>query len=368
MIPALARNVVTNGYQAASSNEALEQTEYLKLVIRYLSQARELDKLAGADKVIKIETCDSSQTADLLRVLGYRMRGGLRQRGRARNCERHARLSDHRLRIPAGASWNRALRINRPFVYDYKPTQAPVLYGPDYWLSAKDREARRFYRLVSSAILRYAACIWACRSSIRNRRRIAQEHHACRKSAPIAHVLDFYGGMFEIRNGQAMVPGGARNEKAWTELVGVSPDKGGGFLRASGRAATTAGWPVISMRWRASHHAANGPVQNYLTDPDRLRRFYQAIRGKVTSPGPARPVFRSNTDMMLLTTRLRLDPDGKPHIPGRLEVWRNAVHRSSRHGKYDAQAEQSRGRLGKTPTTCWKRCSRSAANRWRTSR
>ena len=51
VIPALARNVVTNGYQAASSNEALEQTEYLKLVIRYLSQARELEKLADADKV-----------------------------------------------------------------------------------------------------------------------------------------------------------------------------------------------------------------------------------------------------------------------------------------------------------------------------
>jgi hypothetical protein len=76
ILPALARNVVTNGYEASHSNEALEQTEYLKLVIRYLSQARELDKLAGADHVIKIESCDSSQTAELLRVLGYRMRGG----------------------------------------------------------------------------------------------------------------------------------------------------------------------------------------------------------------------------------------------------------------------------------------------------
>src|SRR5579885_93270 len=45
LLPALARNVVTNGYQAASSNEALEQTEYMKLVVRYLSQARELERL-----------------------------------------------------------------------------------------------------------------------------------------------------------------------------------------------------------------------------------------------------------------------------------------------------------------------------------
>ena len=34
VLPALARNVVTNGYEASHSNEALEQTEYLKLVHR----------------------------------------------------------------------------------------------------------------------------------------------------------------------------------------------------------------------------------------------------------------------------------------------------------------------------------------------
>jgi hypothetical protein len=39
ILPAVARNVVTNGYQASHSNDALEQTEYLKLVHRYLSQA-----------------------------------------------------------------------------------------------------------------------------------------------------------------------------------------------------------------------------------------------------------------------------------------------------------------------------------------
>jgi len=52
---------------------------------------------------------------------------------------------------------------------------------------------------------------------------------------------------------------------------------------------------------RITLNAANGAVQNYLTDPERLKRYYTAIRGRVTSPGPARPVFRSNTDMMLLT-------------------------------------------------------------------
>ena len=76
VLTALARNVVTNGFQASHSSEELEETEYLKLVRRYLSQARELEKLAGPDKVIRVATCESSQTNDLLRVLGFRMRGG----------------------------------------------------------------------------------------------------------------------------------------------------------------------------------------------------------------------------------------------------------------------------------------------------
>ncbi len=126
LLPALARNVVTNGYQAGASNEALEQTEYLKLVVRYLSQARELDKLAGPDKVIKIETCDSTQTGELLRVLGYRMRGG---------CGSEVVLETVNatrafLTIDSGfplAELEQSLRVNRPFAYDYKPTQAPVL-------------------------------------------------------------------------------------------------------------------------------------------------------------------------------------------------------------------------------------------------
>ena len=101
--------------------------------------------------------------------------------------------------------------------------------------------------------------------------------------------------------------------------------------------------------WLASLYDAlariHGPVQDYLTDPARMKRFYTAVRGRITSPGPARPVFRSNTDMMLLTTRLRLDADGKPHIPGSLEVWKN-LFVNHPQGKYD-------GKLTRLATT-WK--------------
>ncbi|HXN49365.1 MAG TPA: hypothetical protein VN893_22115, partial [Bryobacteraceae bacterium] len=75
VLPALARNIVTNGYQSLSG-EVLEPTEYLKLIVRYVSQARELAKIAGDKKAIRVDTCDSAEAGELLRVLGYRMRGG----------------------------------------------------------------------------------------------------------------------------------------------------------------------------------------------------------------------------------------------------------------------------------------------------
>ncbi len=122
--------------------------------------------------------------------------------------------------------------------------------------------------------------------------------------------------------------------------MGTSPDQGAAFFDK-----------LIAKDdgWLASLYDAlariRGPVQEYLTDPARMKRFYTAVRGRITSPGPARPVFRSNTDMMLFTTRLRLDPNGKPHIPGGIEVWRN-LFINHPQGKYD-------GKLTKLATT-WK--------------
>ncbi len=115
----------------------------------------------------------------------------------------------------------------------------------------------------------------------------------------------------------------------WAELVGVAPDKGAAFFER-----------LIEKDdgWLASYYDSlariNGPVEVYLTEPERLKRFYLAMRGKVTSPGPARPVFRANTDMVLLTTRLRMDADGKPHLPGGLDTWKN-LFAGKAQAKYD---------------------------------
>ncbi len=329
VLPALARNVVTNGYQASRSNDVLEPTEYLKLLVRYVSQARELEKFAGAGKVIKIDECDTAQTGELLRIVGFRMRGacGSDVVLETVNAARAFLTTDSGFPM---ADLEQALRTNRPFTYDYHASRIPILYGADYWVSAKERGTGDFLDafLADPSLCRFYL------GMAKLDRTTADQLKAAVPAARLrtyAHVLDFFGGMFEIRNGRAVVPGGQRSAAAWGELAGASPEKGPQFFEKL--LAKDDGWLASLYDSLARIH---GPVQAYLTDPAHMKRYYAAVRGNVTSPGPARPVFRANADMMLLTTRLRLDPDGRPHIPGGVQAWREVFGEHQR-GKYDAK-------------------------------
>jgi len=334
VLSALARNIITNGYQASNSQEALEQTEYLKLVYRYLSQAREVEKLTTPEKQLVVETCDSPKTGELLKVLGYRMRG---QCGgdvvlETVNATRAFVTIDSGFPL---AELEQALRTNRKFEYDYRPAKIPVNYTVDYWLSGgKQREKGDFIdTFMSDPSL--------CRLYLGLSKLDRETAEELRKAVPItrlkafAHVLDFFGGMFLIRDGKVAVPGGAKAEPVWAELVGVPPAQGAQFIER-----------LLSRDdgWLNSYFDAlsriEGPALDYLTNPERMKRFYGALRGRVTSPGPARPVFRSNTDLMLLTTRLRIEPDGQVHLPGGLEIWKN-LFVNHPHGKYDGKLTKS---------------------------
>ncbi len=114
LLVALARNVVTNGYQAGRTNEALEQTEYLKLVVRYLSQARELTKLSGESQIIKIRNLrfhrDRRSAAGARVSYARRLRVG----SGAGDSQRVAGISHHRFGIPAGRA--RTVAANQPNV------------------------------------------------------------------------------------------------------------------------------------------------------------------------------------------------------------------------------------------------------------
>lgn len=333
LLTALARNVVTNGYQAASSSEALDQTEYLKLVVKYLSQARELAKLAGESKAIKIETCESTQTADLLRILGYRMRGGCG----AEVVLETVNASRAFLTIDSGfplAELEQSLRTNRPFNYDFRPTRVPVLYTPDYWLTAKEKQSGEFIdAFLSDPSL--------CRLYLGLSKLDTVTAEELRKAVPVqrirafAHVLDFFGAMIQIRDGKVPVPGGQRSAQAWADLAGASPDQGAAFVEKL--IARDDGWLASYFD---SLSRISPPMLEYLTEPDRMKRFYGALRGRITSPGPARPVFRANTELMLLTTRMRMESNGRPHIPGGIDMWKN-LFVNHPHGKYDGKLTKS---------------------------
>lgn len=335
ILGALARNIVTNGYQAAGSNEGLDQTEYLKLVYRYLSQAKELEKLATDNFHIKIEQCDSEKTGELLKVLGYRMRGA---------CGGDLVLETVNatrafLTIDSGfplSDLENALKTDRPFDYDFTPTKVTVLYGPDYWtgIVAKDKPEQLFVEFFMSDPQ-------LCRLYLGLSKLDPATAEDLKKAMPVtrlrafSHVLDFFGGMLQIRNGKVAVPGNPASAATWNEMVGVNPNDGPAFLERL--ISKDDGWLAAYFE---SLSRISGPALDYLSDPNRLRRYYMALRGKVTSPGPARPVFRASTDLMLLASRLRMDGPGKPHIPGSLETWKS-LFINHPHGKYDGKLTKS---------------------------
>ncbi len=330
LLPALARNVVTNGFEA-SGNELLQPTEYLRLIDRYIGQARELQGLANKDRQIVIPNCDSEQTGALLKILGYRMRG---------TCGADIVLETVNptrafLTVDSGfplTKLEQDLRANHPFELPYGPTSVPVLYDAKYWMSAAGRNNSGDF------IDAFLSDPSLCRLYLGLSHLDRQTAEVLRKQAPasklkvFAHVLDFYGGMFQVRNGVAVVPGSA---KSWASLTGASPNNPGAFFEKL--LATDDGW--LASYFDALSRI-DGPTAAYLTSPERLRRFYDALRGKVTSPGPARPVFRSSTELMLLTTSLRIDANGQPHVPGNLDVWRTLFIKHP-HGKYDGKLTRS---------------------------
>ena len=128
-----------------------------------------------------------------------------------------------------------ALRTNRPFTYDYHATVVPVLFGPEYWLGGqKEKEAPDFLEtFISDPSI--------CRLYLGLSKLDRETAGDLRKSIPyarlkaFAHVLDFFGGMFEIRDGKAVVPGGQRSAAAWGELAGRLAGQGRGVLRQADR-------------------------------------------------------------------------------------------------------------------------------------
>ena len=103
-----------------------------------------------------------------------------------------------------------------------------MLYGGEYWLRPWKREGEFIDAFLSDPAL----CRLYLGLSKLDRETADELARAVtvQRLKAFAHVLDFFGGMFEIRNGKAVIPGGARTAATWDELVGESQRTGAAFF------------------------------------------------------------------------------------------------------------------------------------------
>jgi hypothetical protein len=314
VLPLLARNVVMSGYQDG------KPTEFLVLVNWYMDQARELETLAGRGGVIHVSNCDDAKP--LLVILGYRLQQACGPDAALETADANRAF----LTIDSGfplADLEETLRSGKPFDIPFASTKVPVLFKSSDWVQ-KRKNANRG---VVDSILRdpdLARLYWAMSRMDTETGQFLWQSLGPKKLILGAAVLDFYGSQISVRSGRVLVPGGAAAESAWKDLVGASPRSPAEFV--SRLLARDSGWlaSYFDTLSRVSQ-----TQQAYFTAPRHLQRFYDALRGRDIMPIPTKHSFRPDPALFLLEARLQVGPNGQPHIPGSIDVWKEVLRRKT---------------------------------------
>jgi hypothetical protein len=333
--PLLARNVFLLGYEGPQ-NQA-RQTEFLILLNRYVQQARELVGLAGSGGVIHVTNCEDAKP--VLQVLGYRVRPDCGQKGtflETVDPQRAFLTIDSGFPLP---ELEKALQQSKPFAYPYPTSQAPTIFTEADWTGAKKSSGKESKDLIDMLLHEpaLARLYWAVARLDGETQVALRQSPGLKRLLPYAAVLDFYGSNIRIRSGRVLVPGGPRAEAGWKDLVGVSPESGGEFVAKL--VAKDNGWLAAYFD---SMSRVNFVQQAHFSEPRQLHRYYEALRGKDSSGDAARGVFRADPRLLLLLTRLQWEPNGEPHVPGNLEVWKRILHQKS-----DSSVARELGRKAK---------------------
>jgi hypothetical protein len=321
--PLLARNIFLLGYEGPQSQA--RETEYLILLNRYVQQARELVALAGPTGVVHVSNCEDAKP--LLQILGYRARPDCGQKStyvETVDPQRAFLTIDSGFPLP---ELEKVLQEGKPFAYSVPTSRVPLLFTEADW-SAAARKAKTnepkdlIDTLIHDPLL--ARLYWGMGRIDGETQASLHQSPGLKKLYPVAAVLDFYGSHIRIRSGRVQVPGGTQAEAGWKDLVGAGADSPGDFV-----------FKLLSKDngWLAAYFDSlsrvNQVQQVHFTEARRLRRDYEALRGKENSSDATRGVFRSDPRLLLLLTRLQWDPNGQPHVPGNIEAWKKILSEKS---------------------------------------
>ena len=317
VLPFLTRNVYLQGFQNGTP------TEFLRLLDRYVAQARELQILAGPGNTIRVTSCADAGT--LIQILGYRLRNGCGDRAslETANPERAFLTIDSNFPL---TDLEEALQKGTPFVLPYQSTRVPALFHESDWISLSAGQRQGYSNLVDILINdpSIARLYWALSKMDAETRSSLQTTLSLRRLLPFNPTLDFYGSQISIRSGRVLVPGGPSAEPGWKALVGASPEAPADFttkLLAKDSGWLAAYFDVLSR--------VSPEEREHLTAAPRLQHLYEDFHAADTKASASTGVFRHGSDLLILDTRAAWDATGQPHVPGGLEVWRQILGQKS---------------------------------------
>jgi hypothetical protein len=316
----LGHNVASQGFEVGG-----RPTEFLILLSRYVQQARELVVLASPTGVIRVANCEDARP--LLRILGYRPRPDCGKPGtflETADAERAFLTIDSGFPLP---DLEESLQGGKPFEYPFTATPVPALSSPNEWVSASKKAEKESGRDLLDILLRdppVARLYWAFSRLDPETRNAMRHSPGIKKLVPFSATLSFYGSQLCVRSGRVVVPGGENAEAAWKDLVGASPDSPGDFVEKL--LSRDKGWLAAYFDVLAR---VNSTQQTHFTEPDRLQRYYNALRAHDASLDATTGSYRPAPELLLLVTRLRWDSNGEPYVPGNLDLWKAILRQKS---------------------------------------
>jgi hypothetical protein len=315
VMPMLAHSVSLQGYKGGA------ETEFLRLLERYVHLARDVRTFSDANGTIHIAGCADANR--LIAVLGYRSRGTCGKRDFAfvtADAERAFLTIDSGFPLTA---LEEALQKSEPFDYQFPASRVPIFYTEKDWMVLAAAAKKPGTDLVD--VLLHDRTLdrlyWALSRCDKETRAALKQSLGLNKLLTLAPEFEMYGGEIRIHSGVIDLPPGS--EKGWQELVGESPGSTEPFVT---RLLTR------DRGWLGAYFDAvsrlNQVQQIHVIEEPRLKRLYSAYRS-TENKDAAYGVFPRNGNLLILLSSLRWNADGEPEIPGTPEFWREVFARKN---------------------------------------